>query len=102
MCLCVYVSVSICVPTYVHTYMRSYALHWFQIFSLKTQHSKLKGRSVGLLDLKESQTYFKGYYLFQKKRKTQEIFQKFFAFMLAMQDNLLSSDRAPSSALCPH
>lgn len=56
---------------------------------------------MGLLDLKESQTYFKGCYLLQNG-KTQEIFQKSFSLMLAMQDNLLYSDHAPSSALCPH
>lgn len=42
-------------------------------------HSKLKVRAWGLLDLEESLTYFKGCYLFQK-RKTYEIFQKFFTF----------------------
>lgn len=66
MFVCICVCVPVCVPTHVQTYMQSYAFHWFQFFF--TQNSKLKGRSVGLLDLKESQTYFKGYYLFQKKK----------------------------------
>lgn len=68
-CLCVYVSVYlyVCLHMSRHT-CRVMPSIGFNFFSLRTQHSKLKGRSVGLLDLKESQTYFKGYYLFQKKK----------------------------------
>lgn len=77
-CVCLYVNVSVylyvCLHMSRHT-CRVMPSIGFNFFSLKTQHSKLKGRSVGLLDLKESQTYFKGYYLFQKKERPKKSFK---------------------------